>query len=234
MANKGNFNFEKGGNKPNPDKGANGKINLDKNNSDELVNGIEVDEYGNPVGPVRTPQPEDPASVLEPDLSEESVKDAIENGPEEPKKKGFAWLWAIIGIAVVLGFLGMVFLKKGEKSEEPAKAEETETVAPAVDSTIAQDSAVMPAENVEASENSESQNVAPETSATSNSAASETAQTSAASSNVPAAVSGEIETESLKAIRGDYGNGNARREQLGSRYSEIQSRVNEMKRAGKF
>lgn len=44
----------------------------------------------------------------------------------------------------------------------------------------------------------------------------------------------DIETEALNVIRGVYGDGNARRQALGSRYAEIQARVNQMKRDGLF
>jgi hypothetical protein len=38
----------------------------------------------------------------------------------------------------------------------------------------------------------------------------------------------------MKVIRGDYGDGEERKEKLGSNYQSIQSRVNELKREGVF
>lgn len=49
----------------------------------------------------------------------------------------------------------------------------------------------------------------------------------------PAApLSGSVEENARRVIRGDFGNGKVRKDNLGSSYSEIQSRVNEMYRQG--
>lgn len=45
-------------------------------------------------------------------------------------------------------------------------------------------------------------------------------------------VDGDVETNARRVIRGDFGNGQVRKDRLGSSYSEIQSRVNEMYRQG--
>ena len=42
----------------------------------------------------------------------------------------------------------------------------------------------------------------------------------------------DVEEKARKVIRGDYGNGNIRKQKLGEDYSEIQSAVNEMYRKG--
>jgi hypothetical protein len=47
-------------------------------------------------------------------------------------------------------------------------------------------------------------------------------------------VSGDVEAEALKVIRGEYGDGQVRKDKLGNRYEAIQSRVNELKREGVF
>lgn len=251
MANKGNFNFEKGGSGSSPDKDGNGKINLNKETPQELENGIEVDAYGNPVHPIRTPQPEEPASVTEPNLSEEAIKAEIENGPEEPRKKGYAWLWALIGIAIVLAFLGMLFLNRGSK-DEGADTIQSETVLSSADSVATDDSAVAVVSEAVASDSQNSNvvdqavaagsevaaNVAETATKAADAAASKATETAAkvteTASNAASSVSGSIESEALNAIRGEYGNGIVRKEKLGTSYSEVQSRVNEMKRAGKF
>ena len=44
---------------------------------------------------------------------------------------------------------------------------------------------------------------------------------------------GTVEEEAWRTIRGNYGNGAARKEALGSRYEEIQAKVNEFYREGK-
>lgn len=248
MANKGNFNFEKGGNGSSPDKDGNGKINLNKETPQELENGIEVDAYGNPVHPIKTPQPEEPASVTEPDLSEEAIKAEIENGPEEPRKKGYAWLWALIGIAIVLAFLGMIFRNKGNK-EEGADTIQSETVLSSADSVATADSASPVASDSQntnvidqavtagsdaAETVSSAANAVEEAASAVAGDVKEAAANAAQKASNAAAVSGSVESEALNAIRGDYGNGIVRKEKLGSSYSEVQSRVNQLKRAGKF
>ncbi len=54
------------------------------------------------------------------------------------------------------------------------------------------------------------------------------------SNNVASAtVNGTVDEEAWSTIRGNYGNGAARKEALGSRYDEIQAKVNEFYREGK-
>lgn len=45
-------------------------------------------------------------------------------------------------------------------------------------------------------------------------------------------VDGDVETNARRVIRGDFDNGQVRKDRLGSSYSEIQGRVNEMYRQG--
>lgn len=47
-----------------------------------------------------------------------------------------------------------------------------------------------------------------------------------------ATVSGDVEENARRVIRGDFGNGQTRKDKLGASYSEIQGRVNEMYRQG--
>ena len=49
-----------------------------------------------------------------------------------------------------------------------------------------------------------------------------------------ASVSNNVEQEAMNVIRGDYGNVPERREKLGSKYQEIQNRVNQLKKEGAF
>lgn len=51
-------------------------------------------------------------------------------------------------------------------------------------------------------------------------------------SNPTANVTGTVEEEAREVIRGKYGNGDVRKRNLGDRYAEIQSKVNEMYRNG--
>lgn len=57
-------------------------------------------------------------------------------------------------------------------------------------------------------------------------------QTTKPFSATSAPVSGDVEENARRVIRGDFGNGQERRDKLGSLYSEIQDKVNEMYRQG--
>lgn len=57
-------------------------------------------------------------------------------------------------------------------------------------------------------------------------------QTTKPSSSTSAPVSGDVEENARRVIRGDFGNGQERKNKLGSSYSEIQGKVNEMYRQG--
>ena len=54
------------------------------------------------------------------------------------------------------------------------------------------------------------------------------------SSNSHISVSIDVEAEAMKVIRGDYGIGQERKNQLGDNYQIIQNRVNELKKEGVF
>lgn len=59
-------------------------------------------------------------------------------------------------------------------------------------------------------------------------AATQTTKPSSSSTSAP--VSGDVEENARRVIRGDFGNGLERRDKLGTSYSEIQGKVNEMYR----
>lgn len=61
-------------------------------------------------------------------------------------------------------------------------------------------------------------------------AATQTTKPSSFSTSAP--VSGDVEENARRVIRGDFGNGLERRDKLGTSYSEIQGKVNEMYRQG--
>jgi len=49
-----------------------------------------------------------------------------------------------------------------------------------------------------------------------------------------ASLSSSLDENALRVVRGEFGNGQERKNALGDRYTEIQSRVNEMYREGRF
>lgn len=57
-------------------------------------------------------------------------------------------------------------------------------------------------------------------------------QTTTTTPKVPATINGDVEENARRVIRGDFGNGQTRKDKLGASYSEIQGRVNEMYRQG--
>lgn len=59
-----------------------------------------------------------------------------------------------------------------------------------------------------------------------------TTETTKSFSTSSAPVNGDVEENARRVIRGDFGNGQERRDKLGSSYSEIQGKVNEMYRQG--
>lgn len=61
-------------------------------------------------------------------------------------------------------------------------------------------------------------------------AATQTTKPSSSSTSAP--VSGDVEENARRVIRGDFGNDLERRDKLGTSYSEIQGKVNEMYRQG--
>lgn len=61
-----------------------------------------------------------------------------------------------------------------------------------------------------------------------------TTSTTSNVSNSNVIVSNDVEKEAMKVIHGDYGDGQERKDKLGDKYHDIQSRVNELKRQGVF
>lgn len=57
-------------------------------------------------------------------------------------------------------------------------------------------------------------------------------QTTTTTPKVSATINGDVEEFARRVIRGDFGNGQTRKDKLGASYSEIQGRVNEMYRQG--
>lgn len=237
----------------NLDKKSDSKIDLEKGKekiqqaADDVNENMEemVDEVRDSV-PV-----EDAPADIEYPKPEKELKKALETGDiDPPRKKNYAWLWALIGIAIVIAFIAMLLRSRGESSPETSGSD-----APAM--FISGDSAsdsVVGTEDEPAAESAQSvvgvvENVASEASSSVSEMASgaagkvENAVKDATSkvegmaagvSNAASEVSGSVETAAQEVIKGDFGNGNVRKERLGARYQEIQNMVNQMKRQGKF
>lgn len=182
-----------------------------------------------------------------------SPHDGQENGGNGKK-------WGIAALIVVVLAIAAFFLLKNNKSEEltdvvgveskevitpvestTSEPEEVTTasvdeVAPAEESTFAADEVIpaeteAPAEETAPAANPEE--TVPATPAKTTLKSEPVKEvTTKASRPASVALSGSLEDKARQVIRGDFGNGAERREKLGAQYYEIQSKVNEMYRAG--
>lgn len=135
-------------------------------------------------------------------------------GSNTPQKKSKWWLWLLLCCLVVAVLLIVLLPGKDKKESEPAVVETEQVVAPVEPSTL---SAAQPeAEVSEAEEVTQSETLTPK---------SEEKSVAQTTKNVSA---GEVEENALKAIRGDYGNGQDRKEALADKYTVIQNRVNQI------
>ena len=185
-------------------------FNLDKGEKRTFNLAKEDDEEIDVVVP--EPQPEPPESPTE------QIK---EDHGKKPIPKG---VYAILAVCV-LAAIGLLiwWLAPGNQKE---------TVAP--DSEGIADTATAPANTAQAPENTLPQ----EGSTTADKASLSSSENVPAQENTPAtsapaeapaeAPSGSIDEQAQKAIQGVYGNGLARRDNLGSSYREVQDRVNEL------
>ncbi|MDE6078888.1 MAG: hypothetical protein K2G35_02360 [Duncaniella sp.] len=168
---------------------------------------------------------------------EQVTPPAPEPTPEpEPDGKGSNWLLLIVGVVLIAALVWWIVPKGSDKEDAIAEEVHTEVISGAeetsidegvIDITASADSIVAqeePEGDIEnQSEMSESTSAKPEP-------VKQTASNVAATS----AATGDVEEEALKVIRGEYGNGAVRRNNLGANYEAIQRRVNAMKRQGLF
>lgn len=175
--------------------------------------------------------------VEEPDVSDNNGSIAPDPTPtptpNKPKSKN--WLWILLGV-IVLGVIGYIFFSKsGDKAAETSDQKGEVVVAPEPTDTIIVEGTVgeeiAPENDNEVANTSDTKNSnVVDTPATVDNTSNGTPSTSV---NVPN-VSDDVEAEALRVIRGDYGIGQERKDKLGSKYQSIQSRVNQMKREGRF
>ena len=189
-------------------------FNLDKSEKRTFNLAKEDDEEIDVVVP--EPQPEPPESPTE------QIEEG--HGMDHGKKPIPKGVYAILAVCV-LAAIGLLiwWLAPGNQKE---------TVAP--DSEGIADTATAPADRAQAPENTLPQ----EGSTTSDKASLSSSENVPAQENTPAtsapaeapaeAPSGSIDEQAQKAIQGVYGNGLARRDNLGSSYREVQDRVNEL------
>lgn len=172
----------------------------------------------------------------------------IQDGGDEPKGKWKKYAAILAGLAV-LGGGGYYLSQQGDDAGLQTVAEVVEgqkTDAAAVDENIANqvetnqegdapvaDAATeAPAGEVRAVSADSHVSPAASTAAPSVPEPQQEKVVDITSTPIGSSISGTIEEEAIKVIRGNYGNGDVRKRNLGRRYSEIQNKVNEMYRNG--
>ena len=188
-------------------------FNLDKGEKRTFNLAKEDDEEIDVVVPEQQPEP--PES-----LTGQIEEDSGMDQPKKPNRKG---VYAILAVCV-LAAIGLLIWWL-------IPSDRTETLEP--DSEGIADTATAPADTAPEPEDALPQDAAPadeaSPSASENVPAQENTPATSAPAEAPAeAPSGSIDEQAQKAIQGVYGNGRARRNNLGSSYREVQDRVNEL------
>lgn len=210
---------------------------------------------------VNTPQPtSSPASTPEVNTAPKGGSISSEDNESTSGKK---WIWMLlIGLGVILGIWWLLGPSKSNDSADDTPTEvlavidSVEVPASEIPSSVTSNEANEEIENQSREEiaqksegnhintnssdlaNKESGQIENPVPSTQTSTASEPAKASleatSKASSATVSVSDDIQAEALKVIKGEYGDGSKRKALLGSRYQEIQNRVNELKRQGFF
>ena len=207
--------------------------------------------------PVAVPKPEVKIKkkapvVEEPKVAPEAPKTPTTppTPPTLPESGSKSWMWIVALIVVaVIAFFGY---KNCSGSETEASGSDKDTTSLVSDSTQTEKSDTTGAEKPETTEGTDEkpQDNAGETDAPATDNVTPKANNGGTEAGKPeqklaptpkivdepvapaAPVSGSVEENARRVIRGDFGNGKVRKDKLGASYSEIQSRVNEMYRQG--
>ena len=167
------------------------------------------------------------------------------NEPKSNKKWILLVVAAIVVIACVIGFIQLNQSSNNNDTTTPETSfvdsttvEKTDSVQTKDNKSEAENTTALDGENEEKSETKES-NATPSTSNSSSEykdekePAAHSQNTSVQTTTTEESLStGSVEDAARQVIRGVYGNGSVRKQKLGSRYSEIQSKVNDMYRNG--
>lgn len=203
-------------------KGGKRKFDLSKEDDEPIVSS----------SPASSPQ--DSPKLGDPVYDTQSV-------PAPHRKNNGKWLWIILAIIVLVILIWVLFL--GKTSDSQPKEEKESIEATSVPSTQENDSPTIENDSLKdeatgATEDINSEAPTNQTTPAGKSDANNPASSQATNSAVPEKSSSitptDVETEALKVVRGDYGNGAERKNRLGDRYNAIQKRVNELKREGRF
>lgn len=168
------------------------------------------------------------------------------NEPKSNKK----WILLVIAIIIVAGVIGFMQFNSSSSNNDEVEpttslvnsttVEKTDSVQTKENQPEAENTTTSDGENKETSDTKES-NASP----SSSNISTETEDVPVKKSATPSQntsiqaittegslATGSVEDEACQVIRGVYGNGSVRKQKLGSRYSDIQSKVNDMYRKG--
>lgn len=160
-------------------------------------------------------------------------------GDDLTPKKSKGWIWWAVAAAVVVVAGGVWYFAARDNGGSQQTGEPPVAVATAdsvKDDTSAEGAAMQ--ESGEAEPNSIPQTGNAGQPAEAEPAAPANDKPTTAADKQPAAATatptGDIEDTAMSVIRGNYGNGNTRKQNLGDKYQTIQNRVNQLKREGAF
>lgn len=159
---------------------------------------------------------------------------------DKPKDKSFrqkykGWIIGIVALLIIVA-LCCIFCGKKEDSTEQNQTGQTTQVEETNTTAEIEEQKSPVTQDVNESSETETLEAEPTSTPTVETPNKDVAQENVKSQNatLPTNISDNIEQEALNVIRGDYGNVPERRERLGSKYQEIQNRVNQLKREGAF
>jgi hypothetical protein len=156
---------------------------------------------------------------------------SVTNPIEPEKSSGNGKNFLIIAAVVVVCIIGWLLLSKSE-NEQITEPEVAEVAVPSSEEQDESNAASEESEQPQAEETAPKEEEATQETAAPKETPVEKPTTNVVSS--AANVSGDVEAEAMKVIRGDYGDGEERKAKLGSEYQKIQNRVNQLKREGVF
>lgn len=164
----------------------------------------------------------------------------VENGNESKSSK--KWLWAVIAVLVVVAcVIGFMQLNPSASNDETGGTEPVPADTVGTEKTDSVQTASATSEGVDTASTSKEECAAEAQNAKANEADAAKVDEASAPSHAPSyedefptssKSTGSVEDEARQVIRGIYGNGSVRKQNLGNRYAEIQGKVNEMYRNG--
>lgn len=154
--------------------------------------------------------------------------------PSKPdSKKSRTWLWILLAAFVMVGVVVAIVLSKDSKTDENNSNLPTDQVEQTMDTPeeVTAEEETNVSSEAETSEETATESV-PDQTVTPVQLEQSKPQTpsNTNTSTNRGALSSDLEENAKAVIRGDFGNGQERKEALGNSYTEIQNRVNEIYR----